>query len=147
MVFASCMARSQQLTMYHTFGGAHFEYQKDTSLFQVSPRQVSQILFDDPMAYQEFKKAKLHSTLSGILGFLGAGIAIIPVATAIVGGDPEWPFAVGGGALILASIPLGISYKNKAQNAVDIYNSKHSALGPRPQLFFSATGFRLVIRL
>ena len=47
---------AQSLTMHKTFGGARFEYSKDTSTFSVSPKQVLDIMGDDPLAYQEFKK-------------------------------------------------------------------------------------------
>ena len=134
--------------MYPTFGGAHFEYEKDTAVYQVTPRQVSQILFDHPEAHLEFKKARKSSTWAGILGFVGAGLVILPTATAAVGGDPEWGFAAGGAALIGASIPLGIRYRKKAQHALDMFNARHrgAALQPRSQLGLTPTGFSLVVR-
>lgn len=137
---------SQQLTLYPTYGGAHFEYQKDTVVYQVSPRQVAQILYDDPTAYAEFKKARTSSTLSAMMGFVGAGLIIIPTATAVVGGDPEWAFVAGGAALIIGSIPISINYRRRAQRAVELFNQKHSAIRPNTHLFFSGTGVRLVIR-
>lgn len=136
----------QQLSMYPTFGGAHFEYQKDTVIYQVTPKQVAQILFDDPSSYKEFKKARTSSTISGIMGFLGAGLVIIPAATAIAGGEPEWAFVAGGAALIIGSIPISTNYRRRAQHAIDAYNQKHMALRPRTQFFVSGTGARLVIR-
>lgn len=132
--------------MYPSFGGAHFEYEKDTAVYQVTPKQVSQILFDHPAAYKEFKQARNHSTWSGILGFVGAGLVIIPITTAALGGNPEWGFAAGGAAMIAGSIPLSISYRRKAQHAIDLFNERRSSLRPQPRLYIGATHIRLVIR-
>lgn len=146
LCFACLATHGQKLTMYRTFGGAHFEYEKDTSVFQVSPRQVGQILFDDPEAYAEFKKARSNNAVAGILGFVGAGLLIIPTVTAIAGGEPEWGLAAGGAALIIGSIPLQRNARRHAQNAVDLHNKKHASTLPRTTYYVSATGVRMVIR-
>ena len=147
IVLVSLYVNAQQLTMYHTFGGAHFEYHKDTSIFHVSPKQVGQILFEDPLAHKEFKRARTNNAVGGIMGFLGAGLMIIPIATAIAGGDPEWAFAASGGALVLGSLHFSSSYKLRAQYAVDLYNAKHTAYRRKAEFSISATSLRLVIRL
>jgi hypothetical protein len=145
-VFLSNSALAQQkLMMYPTFGGAHFEYEIDTAVYQVTPRQVSQILFDDPAAYREFKKARTSSTISGILGFAGAGLMIIPAATAIAGGDPEWVMLAGGAALVIASFPISANYRKRAQNALDTFNQKHSAHIIKTRFFVTGNGARLVV--
>jgi hypothetical protein len=136
----------RHLTMYKTFGGAHFEYQKDTATFHVSPKQVLFIVKDDPLAYAEFKKAKGNNTISGILGFVGTVLIVVPVGTALLSGDPEWGLAVGGAALILASIPFSRAYKNHAAIAVDLYNKKHTAFRPKSELHFGALGAKLTIK-
>lgn len=136
----------EKLMMYPSFGGAHFEYEKDTAVYQVTPRQVSQILFDTPAAYKEFKKARTHNTLAGIMGFLGAGLVIIPTASAVIGGDPEWTLAAGGAALIVGSIPLSISYRRKAQHAFDMFNEKHTALRIRTRFYVTGNSAGLVIK-
>jgi hypothetical protein len=137
----------EKLFLYPTFGGAHFEYEKDSSVYQVTPKQVSQILFDYPQAYEEFKRARRQSTWSGILGFAGAGLIIIPTATAVVGGNPEWGLAAAGAAFIGASIPLGKSYRRKAQHAFDMFNERHASLLQRSSFYVSATGLKLTIKL
>ena len=143
---ASISAHGQeQLMMYPTFGGAHFEYQKDTAIYQITPRQVGQILFDNPAAYKEFKKARTSSTISGIMGFLGAGMLIVPAATAVAGGDPEWTFVAGGAALVIGSIPISINYRRRAQKAIDLFNKQHSALRPRTKFYVSGRGAALLI--
>lgn len=134
--------------MYPTFGGAHFEYEKDTAVYQVTPKQVSQILFIHPEAHAEFKKARRSSTWSGILGFAGVGLVALPIASAVAGGEPEWAYAAGGAALIGASIPLHITFRKKAQHAVDLFNQKQgrASLRPTSQLYVAGTGFKLVVR-
>jgi len=147
LALGSRVCAQERLMVYKSFGGLHFEYEKDTAAYQVTPKQVSQILFDYPEAYQEFKTARTHSTWSGILGFVGAGLIIIPTTTAILGGTPEWGMAAGGAALIAGSIPLSISYRRKTLHALEQFNARHSAyLRPVTQLYFCGTGMGLVIR-
>lgn len=136
----------EKLMMYPTFGGAHFEYEKDTAVYQVTPRQVSQILYTSPDAYSEFKKARRSSTISAIMGTIGAVLVIIPTATAVIGGDPEWAFAAGGAALIIGSIPISTNYRRRTQLAFDMFNEKHTAFRPgiQTQFYVSGTGLRLV---
>jgi len=138
----------EKLVMYPSFGGAHFEYEKDTAVYQVTPRQVSQILFEYADAYKEFKKARKHSTWSGIIGFVGAGLVVLPIASAAVGGDPEWGFAAGGAALIAGSFVLGKSYRKTSQHAIDMFNQRKgsASLQSKTQLYFAGTGVKLVIR-
>ena len=137
----------ERLVMYRTFGGAHFEYEKDTAAYQVTPRQVSQILFDYPEAYQEFKRARNQSTWSGILGFVGAGLIIIPTTTAILGGNPEWGLAAGGAAMVIGSVPLSKGYRRKAQHAIALFNARHSSSRlPKAQFYVYGPGAKLVIR-
>lgn len=143
----SLIARAQErLVMYPGFGTVHFEYEKDTVAYQVTPKQVSQILFDYPEAYREFKTARTHSTLAGISGFLGVGLILFPTATAALGGDPEWGMAAGGAALVIASIPLSRSSRRKSQHAIDLFNQRHSAFVPKPYLRFWGTGASLTLR-
>lgn len=148
ILFSVTASAQEKLVLYPSFGGAHFEYEKDTAAYQVTPKQVSQILFVHPEAHAEFKKARRSSTWSGILGFVGVGLVAIPAATAVAGGDPEWGYAAGGAALIGASIPLHIRYRRKAQLALDLFNQKQSrsSLPPNAEFYVSGTGFRLVIR-
>lgn len=146
MLFFHERGQGQQLTMYHTFGGARFEYTKDTTTFSVSPKQVSQILYDDPTAYEEFKRARSNYAAAGVLGFIGGGLIGFPIGTAIAGGDPEWALAAGGAAIIIASIPLTSAFKHHAEQAIDIYNKKHTAFRPRTEYFLSGLGVRVVIK-
>ncbi len=137
----------EKLLLYPTFGGAHFEYEKDTAVYQVTPKQVSQILFDHPQAYNEFKRARRNNTWSGILGFAGAGLIILPTATAAVGGSPEWGLAAAGVALVGVSFPLGKIYRRKAQHAFDLFNERHASLLQRSRFYVTGNGMKLVIKL
>jgi hypothetical protein len=131
----------QGLVMYRTFGGADFEYTKDTTTFYVSPKQVLQIMKkDSPLAYEEFKKGRKLETTGGIMGFVGGVLILFPIGSAIAGAEPEWTYLAAGGALIIGSIPLHRSYKRHAQSAIETYNNGLTSWRPRPALFFSKNG-------
>ncbi len=139
--FAQQEIPPQGLVMYRTFGGADFEYTKDTTTFYVSPKQVLQIMKkDNSIAYEEFKKGRKLETAGGIMGFAGGILVIFPIGSAIAGADPEWTFLAAGGALIVGSIPLHRSYKRHAQSAIETYNQGLTSWRPRPALFFSKNG-------
>jgi len=133
VVSPSLMA--QKLSMYKTFGGVHFT-QSDSSLTENQLKMI--LLKESPKAYQEFKSAKKFSTLSAISGFTGGALILVPLATVVLGGEPEWGFAAGGAALLIASIPLHRIYKARALNALDIYNEKFTSR-IKPHLYFSGT--------
>ncbi len=143
-----CYAQSPPpgLVMYKTFGGAIFEYTKDTTTFTVSPKQVLQIMKDDAAAYQEFKKARVNYSVAGTMGFIGGSLIIFPVVTAIAGGDPEWGFAAGGVAFLAASIPLNKAFKRHAEGAIDTYNKNHTTFRPHTEYFFSGLGLKVLIK-
>jgi len=134
-------SQAQQIKMYKTFGGARFEM--DTLV--LSPKQVLEILKVEPVAYEEFKRAKANYNVAGVMGFSGALLIAFPVITSIAGGDPEWAFAAGGAALILGSIHFNRTFKGRAFNALELYNSKLTTR-IQPTLHFYGTQARLVIR-
>ncbi len=132
--------------MHKTFGGTGFEYQNDTATFSVGPRQVLDIMHDDPLAYGEFKKARHNYSIAGILGFVGGVLIVVPVGTAIAGGDPEWALASAGAALVITSIPFSKAFRRHAENAIDTYNKKHTAFRPRTEYFWRGMGVGVGIR-
>jgi hypothetical protein len=138
-LIAFCQA--QQIKMYKTFGGARFEM--DTLV--LSPKQVLEILKAEPVAYEEFKRAKANYNVAGVMGFSGAFLIAFPVVTAIAGGDAEWGLAAGGAALLLGSIHFNRVFKGRAFNALELYNSKLTTR-IQPTLYFYGTQARLVIR-
>lgn len=151
LVSSNCLAQQelppQGLVMYRTFGGADFEYTKDTTTFYVSPKQVLQIMKkDSPLAYEEFKKGRKLETAGGIMGFVGGVLVLFPIGSAIAGAEPEWSFLAAGGALIIGSIPLHRSYKRHAQSAIETYNNGLMSWRPRPALFFSKNGVGIQVK-
>jgi hypothetical protein len=96
----------------------------------IKPRQVLELMKSDEQAYPVFQKAMANYNAAQVLGFVGGFLVGWPLGTAIGGGDPNWGLAAGGGALILVSIPLSVSFKKHAETAVSIYNGKPMALRP-----------------
>lgn len=138
LLLTSARCYSQPIQAHATFGGIRFEMDTLT----LTHRQVSELLSIDPEASREFTLARRSNTVSGVLGFTGAVLLAIPVASAILGGDPEWAFAAGGAILIAGSIPFNTSYKRRAIHAVDTYNAG-LALGGRFYLRGAGIGIRL----
>ena len=90
-------SRAQEIAIYKTFGGVRFE--RDTVVLSI--KMVSEILRENPLALEEFRKARANYNTAGVLGFTGGVLILIPITTAILGGDPEWAIAIGGAALIV----------------------------------------------
>jgi hypothetical protein len=132
---------AQEIKMYKTFGGVRYEM--DTLV--LSPKQVLEVLKDNPVAYEEFKRAKINYNVAGVLGFAGGVLIGFPIGTAIAGGDPEWGLAAGGVGLLLASIPFNRAYKGRAFGAIELYNNKETSR-IKPSFYFYGTQARLVVR-
>lgn len=131
----------QQLYMEKTFGGARFE----TDSLTLSLHQVLVLMQDNPVAYDEFKRAKLKYSASGVFGFAGGLLMAFPLITAVAGGNPEWGLAVAGGAMILVSIPLTRSFYRHAENALENYNVKYQTR-IQTDFYLTGAGGKLVIR-
>jgi hypothetical protein len=113
---------AQEIKLYKTFGGIRFE--RDSLI--LSPKQVHFLLEEEPQAYKQFKTARTNASIGSVLGFAGGLLIGIPLGTAIVGGSPEWGLALGGAALIASGIPFNKAFKRRAENALDLYNQKHT---------------------
>lgn len=142
-----CFANSycqKKLTMYKTFGGA--VYEMDT--LTLSTKQVMMVLKQNPEAFAEFKVARRRAVASSVIGFTGGLLVALPLATAVAGGQPEWIYAGAGGAFLLVTIPLNISFRGHSLNALDIYNSNpHTSKARLKTSFhFYGTGASLVLR-
>jgi hypothetical protein len=136
--------QAQDIVMYKTFGGVRFE--RDSMV--ISPRQVQSILWEDALASEKFREARVNSSVSAVLGFAGGVLIGIPVGAALIGSDPEWGFALGGAGLIGLSIPFNRVFQRKAQEALDIHNQKKSSRRSfSPELYWSGSqvGLRLKI--
>lgn len=143
----ACIAQAfEQITMHKGFGSTRFEYTKDTVTFSVSPKEVLQIMGDDPLAYEEFWKAKKNYSVAGLMGFTGAALVTIPIASAIAGGNPEWSFAAGGVALMIGSIHFSKAFNRHAQSAVNTFNKRHTAFRPRAGYLFSGLDLKLILK-
>jgi hypothetical protein len=133
LIGASFAVIAQPINIYRTFGGVRFE--RDT--LNLTLRQVSDIISVNPVASAEFKTAKFHYHAAGVMGFSGAVLLLLPAITSITGGEPEWVLAGAGAALVLGSIPLTVSFRNKAMKAIDTYNSTLPSGKKRVQFFWA----------
>jgi hypothetical protein len=107
--------------------GQTFEMKKSRIFYGeklVKPKQVLELMKEDPEAYKEFKQAKSNYDAGQVIGFAGGFLIGWPLGTALGGGDPQWGLMGGGAALVLLSIPLQVGYKKHARKAIDIYNGK-----------------------
>jgi len=142
LIMCAVSSRAQEITMYKTFGGVRFE--RDSAV--LSLKMVREILRENPLAFEEFNKAKVSYNIAGALGFTGGLLIALPITTAIVGGDPEWAFAAVGAGLVLASIQFNRIFKSRALNSLDIYNGKVATSRIKPELYLNGTGAKLVVR-
>ena len=145
VVAVAIPSSAQKLTMYKTFGGVVYELNDSV---QLSTRQTASVLYPNKEAYRIFNQARRLSTYSGILGFSGAALAAVPVATVAFGGRSDWSLAGGGAALMIGSYFLNRAFKARALDALDIHNAaltqKTSRI--RPHFYFYGTGAQLVIK-
>jgi hypothetical protein len=133
---------AQEIKAYKTFGGVHFEM--DTLTLGLN--QVLEIVKENPDAYAELRRAKSNYNAAGVCGFAGGVLIIIPIGTAITGGNPEWGLAAGGAALLLAAIPFTTAYRGHTMQALDFYNNKFKSSRVKPELRFYGSGAQLIIR-
>jgi hypothetical protein len=145
-VFGFCSVQSfaqKKLAIYKTFGGV--VYEMDT--LTISTKQVAMVLKSNPEAYREFELARTNATTSSILGFSGAALVAVPLVTLIAGGEANWFLAGGGAALLLASIPFNLSFKNHAVSAIELYNGKlTSQTRLKSTLYMTGSGATVIIR-
>jgi hypothetical protein len=133
---------AQEIKAYKTFGGVRFE----TDTLTLGLNQVIEILKENPLAYEEIKRAKKNYNAAGVLGFTGAILVVTPLITTIAGGEPEWGLAAGGAALILSSIPFTTAFRGHTMEALDIYNARNKTARLSTEWQFYGTGARLIIR-
>jgi len=138
----SYAASGQKITFYKTFGGLGFEMDTVT----LSMHDVMERMKVNPVAYDEIKRARSNYSAAGVLGFTGALLVAVPLVTVVAGGHPEWGLAVAGGTLILVSIPLNWAFQRHAVNALEEYNKQFESSRIRTNLYFTATGAKLVLR-
>jgi hypothetical protein len=145
LIVIAHQATGQKLTLYKTFGNVIYEL--DDSV-QLSMKQAATLIYQNQQAYKEFKKARSRATISSVMGFTGATMVAIPLATLAFGERSDWGFAGGGAALLVGSVFFNRWFKARAVYAVDIYNEhlpqKTSRL--KPEFYFYGTRAKLVIK-
>jgi VIT1/CCC1 family predicted Fe2+/Mn2+ transporter len=138
------LAKAQQIEVTNKLAGTKYVRGED----ELSARQVQQILQVDETLADQFKKSRNLSTYSGISGFAGGILVLIPVSTLILGGEnPEWVLAGVGAGLVGVSIGLSKKSGQHAQQAIEQYNLLHTKKSSiRPTLQISAQGIGISIK-
>jgi hypothetical protein len=137
-------ANAQQIEITHKLAGTKYVREDD----ELSARQVQQILQVDETLAEQFKKSRNLSTYSGITGFAGGILMLLPVSTLILGGEnPEWALAGVGAGLVGVSIGLSKKSGQHAQQAIEQYNLLHTKKSnSRSTLQISAQGIGISIK-
>ncbi len=83
------------------------------------------------------QKSKSNNGIAQILAGVGAFGVGLPIGSSIAGGDPNWTFAIAGGALIVVSIPISAKAGKQAKEAVDLHNASlgNSSAHFKPDFF------------
>lgn len=90
---------------------------------KLTPKELMEITYSDPEAFNEMIIAKRNADASSVFGGIGGFMVGWPIGTAIGGGEPNWAMAAIGGGLIIISIPFSTGYSKHAKRAVKIYNN------------------------
>ena len=138
VLFAMCAYGQADIEMHRS------RFTRDGQVLK--PKEVLDLMKADEQAYPVFKKAMANYNAAQVLGFAGGFLVGWPLGTALGGGDPNWGLAAGGGALILCSIPLTVSFKKHAATALDTYNGKPIASRPTFHVSPYGTGAKLTIK-
>ncbi|HEY3405176.1 MAG TPA: hypothetical protein VGK59_17450 [Ohtaekwangia sp.] len=144
-VLTSAFSQSTEgnIEMHKSFWGVTFKQDGR----QLRPRQVLDIMKDNPEAYAEFKKAKTNYDAGSAFAFVGGFLIGWPLGTAIGGGDPEWGLAAAGAGVLLFTIPFNSGFKKHARNAITIYNGTSSRAHTHSlSIVPYGTGARIVFR-
>jgi len=124
----------------------------------VSRRTIQEIVKVNPAAFQEVKRGRSRITWAYVIGFTGAALMGGGIGSAIVGEEYEdnegyldpLTGIIGGGLMMVGSIPLIMSGAKKFVNGVEIYNSKivtsNNPNGVSVNLGLSNHGIGLTVR-
>jgi hypothetical protein len=110
---------SDTLRLRSGFSG--FRVQKQNESLTLA--QAQQLMEPGSLAFAEMQSARSNNTWATIIGVIGGGMVGYTVGAAIGKGNPNWTVAAVGGGLIVASIPLSIQAKKRAEKAVGLYNA------------------------
>ena len=70
---------------------------------------MSDMMKDNPEAYQYISKAKSTAGFANVLGFAGGFMIGWPIETALGGGKPNWILAGVGCGFLIITIPISNS--------------------------------------
>ncbi len=118
---------------------------------RLSLGSVGKYMAEQPEAFRHWRAARRTRTFGHVLGFAGGYLLGYAFGQAIAGVKPATGLLVVGGGLTALSIPMRISFKQRAIIAVDLYNEQisgirdQSAAPGHPSL--RNTGFRMRIPL
>lgn len=115
----------------------------------LKPRNMLELMKDNPAALEEMKKAKANSDAASVFAFLGGGLIGWTLGGLIGPEPPTWGLAAAGAGLILVALPLSSSYVKRASKATEIYNSSLKQTGHQPvkvNLGLSDHGFGLTMK-
>ncbi len=143
-VVSKAQTPSDSIFIHKNFFGYNF-YQTDTKL---NFNQLPYIMEADLEAHQLIKKASSNNTISAIISGTGGFLIGWQLASALVGGEPNWIIAGVGGGLIVISIPINSKSYRQSLQAVGMYNTRLVAKRSKPKLFLCTTndgaGLRIV---
>ena len=109
-------------------------------------RQVGELLYDTPEAYNELKAARTNYSVAGAFGFAGGLLMAVPLISVIAGGDPEWALMAGGAALVATSIPFSKAFHRRSDRALDIYNKTQPTARLRGEVLLGPHGPAIRLR-
>jgi len=109
---------TDSIRVYSNVWGVKF-VRADTLL---RPNQVLEAMEINSSSYSLMKSANNNYIVSQILALTGGFLIGWPIGTAMTDGIPNWAMAGAGAGLLIASIPISINFKKKAQSAINLHN-------------------------
>jgi len=80
------------------------------------------------------RQARSNKTGAAVISGIGGFLLGWQLGTLIVGGEPNWAVAGGGGGLILLSIPFNSKANRLAIEAIEMHNRNLTATNQKPQI-------------
>jgi len=104
-------SNTDSLTLKTTFGS----YKVYQGYNPLSMKQLALLMKNNDQASKQIRSAKTVQVTASVIGFAGGFMVGYPLGTALVGGEPNWVLAGVGAGLIVVSITLNHSAKNKTK--------------------------------
>ncbi|MCH8545977.1 MAG: hypothetical protein LAT54_04530 [Cryomorphaceae bacterium] len=144
--FSQTETVGDSITMESVFGSPEFYIDGK----KITLTRAIKIMKPNPMAYDQMRTARKRRNLSNALGITGGFIFGWQVGAALGGGEPNWVIGSIGAGLMVASFPINSSYKRKAKEGIDTYNSglRSSSFWERSEIniSFAGNGIGLIMR-